>query len=139
MKDLVISLGVLKNLPPPEHAPGALNDPNAINAGSDIPPFPSTEKQEAFFAVLNDVSRTIVQSVDKLEREEYRLELVRAQTSVIQEQYLFERNSLQSVIADVEDIDLTETIAKLQQTQLSLEASFSVTALISDLTLVNIL
>ncbi len=139
LKDLVISLGVLKNLPPPEYAPGALNDPTAINAGSDIPPFPSEEKQDAFFAVVNDIGTKIVQAVDKLEKEEYRLELVRAQTSVIQEQYIYERNALQSVIADVEDIDLTETVAKLQQTQLSLEASFSVTALISDLTLVNFL
>jgi len=139
MKDLVIALGVLKNLPPPEHAPGALNDPTAINAGSDIPPFPSAEKQEAFFAVVNDIGKKIVQAVDKLEKEEYRLELVHAQTSVIQEQYIYERNSLQSVIADAEDIDLTETVAKLQQTQLGLEASFSVTALISDLTLVNFL
>jgi flagellar hook-associated protein 3 FlgL len=139
LKDLVISLGVLKNLPPPAYAPGALNDPTAINAGEDIPPFPSSEKQEAFFAVVNDIGTKIVQAVDKLEKEEYRLELVHAQTSVIQEQYLYERNSLQSVIADVEDIDLTETIAKLQQTQLGLEASFSVTALISDLTLVNFL
>jgi flagellar hook-associated protein 3 FlgL len=121
LKDLVISLGVLKNLPPPAYAPGALNDPTAINAGEDIPPFPSSEKQEAFFAVVNDIGTKIVQAVDKLEKEEYRLELVHAQTSVIQEQYLYERNSLQSVIADVEDIDLTETIAKLQQTQLGLE------------------
>ena len=139
LKDLVIALGVLKNLPPPEHAPGALNDPTAINAGSDIPPFPSEDKQENFFAVLNDVSQKIIQSVDQIEREEYRLELVRAQTSIIQEQYVFETNALQNIIGEVEDVDLTETVAKLQQAQVGLEASFSVTALLSDLTLVNFL
>lgn len=139
LKDLVIALGVLKNMPPPEYAPGALNDPTAINAGEDIPPFPSTEKQENFFAVTNDLASKIVQAVDKLEREEYRLQLVQAQTQIIEDQYLYERNSLQSIIADVEDIDLTETVAKLQQVQVGLEASFSVTAMISDLTLVNFL
>ncbi len=139
MKEIIVALGVLKNMPPPASAPGALNDPTAISAGSDIPPFPSEDKQANFFAVTNDIMNKIVQAVDKLEQEEYRLELVRAQTAIIKDQYIYERNSLQSVIADVEDIDLTETVAKLQQVQIGLEASFSVTALISDLTLVNFL
>lgn len=139
LKDLVIALGVLKNMPPPEYSPGALNDPTAINAGEDIPPFPSQEKQDNFYAVVNDIAQKIVKAVDKLEREEYRLSLVDAQTSIIKDQYIYQRNSLQNVIGDVEDIDLTETVAKLQQVQLGLEASFSVTALISDLTLVNFL
>lgn len=139
IKELVIAIGVLKNLPPPQNAPGALNDPTAINAGQDIPPFPSAEKQENFFKVMNDVQQKIVQAVDKLERDEYRLELVRAQTEIIREQYTYETNSLQNIVADVEDIDLTETIARLQQAQTGLEASFSVTALLSDLTLVNFL
>ena len=139
IKDLIIAIGVLKNLPPPGDAPGALNDPNAINAGSDIPPFPSSEKQENFFAVMTDISQKIGAAVDELERDQYRLEIVRAQTSIIQEQYTYETNSLQNIIADVEDIDLTETVAKIQSLQTGLEASFSVTALVSDLTLVNFL
>lgn len=139
LKDLVISLGVLKNLPPPSSAPGALNDPTATRAADDIPPFPSTEKQENFYAVFNDLAATISTSVDKLEREEYRLSLVQAQTLTIKEQYTYQTNSLQSIIGEVEDVDLTETVAKIQQLQIGLEASFSVTALISDLTLVNFL
>lgn len=139
IKDLVIALGVLKNLPPPEYAPGALNDPTATNAGEDIPPFPSEEKQEAFFAVINDIAQKIVGAVDELEREEYRLDLIHAQTSIIEEQYVYQKNALENIIADAEDVDLTETITKLQQVQVGLEASFSVTALISDLSLVNFL
>ena len=69
MKDLVIAIGVLKSLPPPEHAPGALNDPTATRAADDIPPWPSAEKQENFYAVVNDLAKTIVQAVDKLESE----------------------------------------------------------------------
>ncbi len=139
MKDLVIALGVLKNMPKPENSPGALNDPTAINAGEDIGPFPSAEKQEAFFAVANDLQQKINAAVDQLEREEYRLALVEAQTEVVKEQYTYQTNYLQSIIGDVEDIDLTETVAKLQQAQIGLEASFSVTALLADLSLVNFL
>lgn len=139
MKDLIIAIGVLKNLPAPENAPGALNDPAAFNAAQDIPPFPSQEKQDNFYAVINDVAKKIVDAVDSLEKEEYRLSLVQAQTQVIKDQYIYQTNALQSVIADAEDIDLTEAVAKLQQVQISLEASYSVTALISELSLVNFL
>lgn len=139
MKELVIALGVLKNMPPPEHAPGALNDPNVPLSALETPPFPSEERQQNFYAVINDIAETIVKAVDKLNRDEYRLSLVEAQTENIQEQYVYQTNALQNTIGEIEDVDLTETVARLQQVQLGLEASFSVTALISDLSLVNFL
>ena len=139
MKDLVIAIGVLKSLPPPEHAPGALNDPTATRAADDIPPWPSAEKQENFYAVVNDLAKTIVQAVDKLEAEEYRLSLIEAQTQIVQEQHELQINAFKSTIAEIEDVDLTETVAKIQQVQISLEASFSVTALLADLNLANFL
>lgn len=139
MKDLVIAIGVLKNMPPPEHAPGALNTPIPPNTALETAPFPPQERQDNFFQVINDLAKTIVGAVDKLALEESRLELVRAQTENIQQQYVFQTDALQSIIGEVEDVDLTDTVAKLQQVQLGLEASFSVTALISDLSLVNFL
>ncbi len=139
LKELVIAIGVLKDLPPPEYAPGALNTPTGTNTALETPPFPSEEKQQNFYAVINDLGATIAKAVDKLDREEYRLSLTQAQTQVIEEQYRYQSNALQSVISEAEDIDLNETIVKLQQVQTSLEASYSVTALISDLTLVNFL
>ncbi|MCI5060388.1 MAG: hypothetical protein MRY79_04870 [Alphaproteobacteria bacterium] len=139
MKDLVMAIGVLKTLPPPEHAPGALNDPTATRAADDTPPFPSAEKQENFYAVINDLARTIVQAVDQLEADEYRLSLTQAQTQLIKEQHELQINAFKSTIAEIEDVDLTSTVAKIQQVQISLEASFSVTALIADLNLTNFL
>lgn len=139
LKDLVIALGVIKNLPPPEYAPGALNTPTPPNTALETPPFPPAEKQENFYAVINDLGSMIANAVDDIQRHEYRLSLTQAQTQVIEEQYVYQQNALQTVIAEAEDIDLTETVAKIQQVQVGLEASFSVTALISDLTLVNFL
>jgi len=139
MKELVIALGVIKNLPPPEYAPGALNTPTPPATALDTPPFPPAEKQDNFYAVINDLGSMIAKAVDKLDRQEYRLSLTQAQTQNIQEQYRYQQNALKTVIADAEDADLTETVAKIQQVQIGLEASFSVTALISDLTLVNFL
>lgn len=139
MKELVVALGVLKNMPTPENSPGALNDPTATRAADDTPPFPSTEKQANFYAVVNDIAQMVAQAVDKLEHEEYRLALVESQTEIIKEQYIYQRNAFQNIIGEVENVDLTETVAKVQQVQLGLEASYSITGLIADLTLVNFL
>lgn len=139
LKELVTALGVLKNLPPPENAPGALNDPAATLSADDVPPFPSEEKQENFYKVFNDLAAKITKAVDKIEAEEYRLSLVQAQTQTIKEHYRYQIEAFKNTVAEVEDVDLTETVAKIQQLQIGLEASYSVTALISDLTLVNFL
>jgi len=139
MKEILLAIGVLKDLPPPEYAPGALNDSTPERSAFDTPPFPPAEKQDNFYAVINDLGATIAKAVDKLDREEYRLSLTQAQTQIIEEQYTYQSNALKSVISEAEDIDLNETVVKLQQVQTNLEASYSVTALISDLTLVNFL
>jgi flagellar hook-associated protein 3 FlgL len=139
LKDLVIAFGVLKNLPPPEYAPGALNDPTVTATSEDIPPFPSEEKQANFYQVINNLGKKIAQAVDKIEQEEYRLSLVEAQTEIIKEQYVYQKDAFKSTIAEIEDVDLTETVAKIQQVQVGLEASFSVTAILADLSLVNFL
>lgn len=138
-KDLIIALGVLKNLPPPENSPGALNDPTALRPADDTPPFPSREKQDNFYQVFNDLRQTILGAVDKLEQEEYRLGLIEAQTQVVKDQHTFQINTFKTTIADVEDADLTESVAKIQRAQISLEASFSVTSILADLSLVNFL
>lgn len=139
IKDIVIALGVLKNMPPPEFAPGALNTPNLPLSALETPPFPPEERQENFYQVINDLGQLLAGAVDALEQEEQKLGLVKAQTQIIQDQYIYQKDAFQSTIAEVEDVDLTETVAKIQQVQIGLEASFSVTAIISDLTLVNFL
>lgn len=139
MKDLIISLGVLKNMPPPEFSPGALNEQVLPNTALESGSWPPQEKQDNFYAVINDLAETIVKAVDQLERDEYRLSLVEAQTQSIQEQYIYQKSSYESIIAEIENVDLTETIVRIQQVQIGLEASFSVTALISNLSLVNFL
>ncbi len=139
LKEIVIALGVLKNLPLPENSPGALNDPTATRPADDTPPFPSAEKQENFFQVFNEIRSTLFKAIDKVEQEEYRLNLVEAQTEIIQEQHKFQINTFKTTISEIEDVDLTEAVAQIQQAQISLQASFSVTSILSDLSLVNFL
>jgi len=138
-KDVLIGLGVLRVLPTPANSPGALNDPLATRAADDTPPFPSAEKQANFFAVIQDVLKTLVSGIDKLEQEEYKLALVEQQTSLIKENQRLQINAFKTIISEVEDVDVTQAVAEIQQLQLTLETSFRVTALISDLTLANFL
>lgn len=139
MKNIVVALGVLKELPPVEFAPGALNDPTVTRPSDDIPPYPSTEKQDNFYQVLNDLAAMMQQGVEDLRQEQHALALVQTQTNLVKDQHEYQINSYKTIIAQVEDVDLTEAVTKIQQLQVSLEASFSVTSLVSDLTLVNFL
>lgn len=138
-QDIITALGVLRALPTPENSPGALNDPTATRPADDTPPFPSAEKQDNFFAVIQNVLQTLVQGIDKIEQEEYKLALVEQQTNLVKEDYRLQINAFESIISEVEDVDVTQAVAEIQQLQVSLETSFRVTALISDLTLANFL
>lgn len=138
-KDILTGLGVLRVLPAPANGPGALNDPLATRAADDTPPFPSAEKQENFFAVIQDVLKTLVGGIDKIEQQEYKLALVEQQTNLIKENQRLQINAYKTIISEVEDVDTTQAVAEIQQLQLTLETSFRVTALISDLTLANFL
>ncbi|PJF39449.1 MAG: hypothetical protein CUN55_14310, partial [Phototrophicales bacterium] len=107
MKDIMIALGVLRSIPSPENTPGALNDPTATRAADDTPPFPSAEKQENFYTVIQDILKTLVGGVDKLEQEEFKLALVEQQTNLVQEDNRLQIDAFKTIISDVEDIDTT--------------------------------
>ncbi|MEM8833950.1 MAG: hypothetical protein AAGB32_05360 [Pseudomonadota bacterium] len=139
LREVLLAIGVVKDMVPPEFAPGAADTPNPLDPTVEPPPTPDAEQQANFYAVINDLAATIAEATDKIDREIYRLSLTEAQVQTIEESYIYQSDALKTIVADVEDVDLNETVAKIQQAQVSLEASYSVTALISDLTLVNFL
>ena len=139
MKNVIIALGVLEQIPTVENTPGALNDPTVTAASEDVPPSPSEEKQENFYAVLNDLANLLNEGIEDLRQEQKRLALIEAQISLVKDQNTYQINSFKDIVSEVEDVDLTETATKIQQVQVGLEASFSITALVSDLSLVNFL
>ncbi len=139
MRDIVKILGILKSLPPVEHAPGALNDPLATNLAEDTAPFPPREKQENFFKVVNDLAAQLNKAITNLDKETYKLSQVQAQINIVKESHTNQINAYTDIVTDVENIDLTEASAKILQIQTQLEASFQVTSLVSQLTLVNFL
>ncbi len=138
-KDALIAIGVIEQLPPPEYAPGALNDPTATTLGQDTQPFPPTEKQENFFQVIQDLAQMLSSASDALDNEVFKLEQVRANIGNIKESHSYDKNTHQSIIADVENANMTEIATQINFLQIQLEASFSVTAALSELSLARFL
>jgi flagellar hook-associated protein 3 FlgL len=139
MKDIIMVLGVLKNMPPVEHAPGALNDPLATNLAEDTAPFPPREKQENFFKVINDLTATLNKAIQGMDQVTYKLSQVQAQIAIVKESNIDQINTYTDIVADSENVDITEVSAMILQMQTQLQASFQVTALVSQLTLANFL
>lgn len=139
MRDIIMTLGVLKEMPPVEYAPGALNDPTATTLAEDTSPSPPAAKQESFFAVLNNLSATLNKAIDQLDQEVFKLSHVQAQISIVKTSHADQINAYKDVIGETEDIDITEASVMLTQLQTQIQASFQVTALLSQLSLANFL
>lgn len=139
MKDIMMVIGVLKSLPPVEHAPGALNDPLATSLAEDTAPFPPAEKQENFFKVINDLTATLNKAIKDMDQVTYKLSQVQAQVALVKESHTNQINTYTDIVAESENVDITEVSAMILQMQTQLQASFQVTSIVSQLTLVNFL
>ncbi|PZO88411.1 MAG: hypothetical protein DI626_01800 [Micavibrio aeruginosavorus] len=139
MRDIVMAVGVLRSLPPVDYAPGALNDPTATTIASDVAPWPPKEKQDNFFKVINDLTRTMESAIDALEKDQYRLAQVQAQTTIMQNSHKDQIATYEDMVGQAEDADPTEVSVRIKQLEMQLQASFQVTALMSQLTLANYL
>jgi len=97
------------------------------------------EKNENFYKVFNDIAVTINRGLDFLENETYKLSQVSAQMSRMSEDYKTEKNTLAGIVADVENADPNDVAVKINSLQLQLEASYRVTASMSQLSLAYLL
>src|SRR5690606_6363679 len=103
LRDFMTVLGILKSLPDIADAPGALNDPNAINADEDTSPFPSTQKQQNFYAVIDDLVAMMSDAKTNLNEQSYKLALAQSRMQTLKDDHKQEINTLKTIIADVED------------------------------------
>ncbi len=139
MKEIVRALGVLKQLPPVEYAPGALNDPTATTLAQDVAPSPPRAKQDSFFAVINDLTAKLNAAVDEIDQLQFSLSQVQAQITIVKNSYTDQIKSYEDIIGETEDSDITEVSAKIKQLEIQIQASFQITALTSQLTLSSFL
>lgn len=97
------------------------------------------DSKDAFFQVFNELAVMLTHAIDKIDQIEYRLNNVQVFMAQAEETHKFDKNTLLSTIADVEDVDLSEVATQLNFLQIQLEASFRVTAAVSNLSLINFL
>lgn len=122
-KDIISAITALKNIADLDAAPGV----------------DEAAQEDNFFSVFNSIAVTLTKAVDSLDNERFKLSTAQVQMSRIKTDHTYEKNVLQNTIADVENIDLNEVALKVTALSTQLEASYQVTALISQLNLSNYL
>ncbi len=138
-RDVLVAVSFLKseNLPPiadvyaepytfgdapiEEGAPGATLD----------------EQRNAFFEVFNAVESMITGALKNIDKEIQNLELARVRLDDAANTNRQQQEIAKSIISDVEDVDLNEVAVKLTSVQTSLDASYRITAMMTEMSLVN--
>lgn len=121
LRDVLVTLGTIKNLPDVEDAPGA----------------DTAEKQENFFKVFNDLAAKLNNAIDGIDKLKFKLNSAQVVMDKTETIHTKDKNTLLNTIAKVEDADMAETASKLQFLQIQLEATYRVTASIREFSLVN--
>lgn len=137
-RDILVAMAFLKN----ETLPPVLD----VYEDGVYPGVPDTqgapgqtaeEMQENFYRVFNALTEMVVDGIDQIDQTKYRLETVRVQMKETKDAQESEKNLLLSTVSDIEDVDTNEVAIRLTVLKTQLEASYRVTALASQLSLVN--
>lgn len=136
-RDILSAIGALNALC--EGIDEVTLDPDDPTGTVTAPGATQAEQNENFYKVFNDLAVKINKGLDFLENETHKLSQVSAQMSVMTEDYKTEKNTLSGVIADVENVDPNEVAVKINSLMLQLEASYRVTASMSQLSLAYLL
>lgn len=103
---------------------------------------PGADKQEQndnFYKVFNDIAAMITDGLAKVRTTNYEISQAHAQIQQISDNHAVEKATLEETIADVENADVNEVAVKLNALQVQLEASYRVTASLSQLSLAYLL
>ena len=95
------------------------------------------DMKDNFYAVFNDLTNTINSGIDEADKIRFRLEGDRARMDTIKRSFIEEKALFQKTIDDVENVDINQVAVELQTLQTQLQASYTITARVSELTLVN--
>jgi len=137
-RDIIVALSFLKNdnLPPIAD----VYENGVYPATPDKQGAPGTtvdEMKTNFYKVFNRVVQMVNGAIDNIDSTRFRLEGVRAQMQETAQEHENEKTLMLNVISDVEDVDVNEVAVRINKLQVQLEASYRVTALAGELSLVN--
>ncbi|MCB9988529.1 MAG: hypothetical protein H6868_04235 [Rhodospirillales bacterium] len=134
-RDIMVAVSMIKNLTGTlEEVTREADDPATLVTA---PGADQSEQNTNFYQVFNDLARMLSDAIDNLDLDRFNLSQTQAQMTQIMQNHEIEQNLQLDVISQAEDIDLNETAVNLNMLQLQLEASYRVTASVSQLSLVN--
>ncbi|QQG36441.1 MAG: hypothetical protein HYS17_01220 [Micavibrio aeruginosavorus] len=136
-RNIMIAISMVKNIDAvlDEVTLEANDPPGTVTA----PGANQEEQNENFYRVFNDLAAMLNKALDQIDTERFKLAQAQAQTAQIADNHKFEKNMLATAIADVEDVDINEVAVRLNALTVQLEASYRVTATISNLNLATFL
>ncbi len=115
--------GVYPGIPDAKGAPGATAE----------------EQKQNFFKLYNELGKMVSNSIDEIDQIRFRMETVRVQMNETNKSHSNQKELLLNTVSDVEDVDVNEVAVKITTLQTQLEASYQVTALTQNLSLVKYL
>ena len=114
----------------------------AVLSNMDFPdpndPFVTATTDE-YYQVMATMANNLDNSITNITQSQARLALARNNMNAAKTQHQNEQVAFANVISDIEDVDLAESIAKLQQVQTQLNASYQTISTVSQLSLSNFL
>lgn len=140
-RDIMVAAAFIKNesLSPIADAyaePYTLGDPTIADGA---PGATLDEMKDNFFAVFNDLSVMVNDALDGLDGVRYRMENARVRVTEVQQRHESDQNTLLDTLEGVENADIDEVAVKINLLQTQLDASYRLTASLSELSLVNFL
>lgn len=95
------------------------------------------EQLANFNAVFQEISNMVSEGLRKIDEDIIKLETARVRLNEAAQINREQINVAKSIISDAEDVDLNEVATKITSLQTTLEASYRVTALMQEMSLVN--
>ena len=95
------------------------------------------EMRTNFFTVYNALVTELYDAIEKIDNVSFDLENTRVRIDRIAEDFTNEKSLLINTVSDIENVDLNEVAVELQVLETQLVASYNVSSLLQNLSLVN--
>lgn len=139
-RDILVGLSLFKSADlTPLHDVYTTNTYPAAPNENGAPGTTVEDQRESFFELFSSVEKMINQGVNEVRSTQTRLSQARIQLDSLSKAHVEDKQLLESTVSEVEDIDINEVALRITTLQTNLQASYSVTGLMRDLTLTNFL
>lgn len=95
------------------------------------------EQKENFYAIFEEMAKMVGNAIDELDARAFKLENAKVRLDEAKRDHTQQRNVLLATIGDTEDADINEVALQINSLSIQLDASYRVTARVSELSLVN--